>query len=45
MGTGERSYMVARYRHKGVHMDINVYIYTYVYISTFCLNHCYVFKR
>ena len=40
MGTGERSYMVARYRHKGVHMEIKVYIYTYVYISTFCLNHC-----
>ena len=32
MGTGERSYMVARYRHKGAHMNINVYIYTYVYI-------------
>ena len=32
--------MIARNRQKGIHLDRNVYIYTYVYISTFCINHC-----
>ena len=31
--------VIARYRHEGIHMDRNGYIYTYVYISAFCINH------
>jgi len=36
--------VIARYKDKGIHMGRNVYIYTYAYISTFCLNHCYALQ-
>ena len=32
--------VIARYRYEGIHIDRNVYIGTYDYISTFRLNHC-----